>query len=332
MGKVIYKEGFVYELLNDDFHCKLLEIQRVPSNGVLVIPGIIKVSGGARIVRDVSLKASKDCRDLIKEIYIGDHVSNLSVHYIKNLKKIELGRSIADLPSYSFRGFENLEEVIFKDNNNLTTLRASLFSDCRKLRKIELPKSLLSIESNCFLGCCNLERIEFPSGMISFGKGVFQDCTRLSEIVYPWHKYRLNTHNEVFMSRPKRTIYVPAEDIEYYEIYRSYEIYGSYDYHHVKPIEQLPSEDLIYERDDKLGDVLILMPKISDTYDNLYTGEIVVPKEKYDETGKCCIVILNPMAFFGTKEKIKVRMDPVMKERGGKNLIYDPEMVEIEYW
>lgn len=327
MGKVIYKEGFVYELLNDNFQCKLLEIQRVPSNGVLVIPGIIKVSGGARIVRDVSLKASKNCRDLIKEIYIGDHVSNLSVHYIKNLRKIELGRNITDLPSSSFRGFENLEEVIFKDNNSLITLRENLFSDCRKLRKIELPKSLLSIRSDCFLGCCNLERIEFPGkDVIDFGDDVFKGCTRLREIVYPWHKYRLNTYSGVFMSRPERTIYVPAEDIEYYEIYRSSA------YHHVKPIEQLPSEDLIYERDDKLGDVLILMPKISDTYDNLYTGEIVVPKEKYDETGKCCIVILNPMAFFGTKEKIKVRMDPVMKERGGKNLIYDPEMVEIEYW
>ena len=130
------------------------------------------------------------------------------------------------------------------------------------------------------------------------------------------------------MSRPERTIYVPAEDIEYYENYKPY----TFAYHHVKPIEQLPSEDLIYERDDKLGDVLVLMPKISDTYDNLYAGEIVVPKEKYDETGKCCTVILDPMAFFGTKEKIKVRMDPVMKERGGNNLIYDLEMVEIEYW
>ena len=326
MGKVIYKEGFVYELLNDNFHCKLLEIRRVPSNGVLVIPGIIKVSGETRLVRDVSLKASKDCRDLIKEIYIGDNVSNLDVHYIKNLRKIELGRDITHLYSSSFRGFENLEEVIFKDNNSLTTLSASLFSDCRKLRKIKLPKNLLSIGNSCFLGCRNLERIEFPSGMINFGIGVFQGCTRLSEIVYPWHKYRLNTYDEVYMSRPKRTIYVPAEDIEYYENYRSYA------YHHVKPIEQLPSEDLIYERDDKLGDVLVLMPKISDTLDNLYTGEIVVPKEKYDKTGKCCIVILDPMAFFGTKEKVKVKMDLVMKERGGKNLIYDPEMVEIEYW
>lgn len=323
MGKVIYKEGFVYELLYDDLHCKLLEIQRVPSNGVLIIPGIIKVSGGARIVRDVSLKASKDCRDLIKEIYVGDHVSNLSVHYIKNLRKIELGRNITDIPSHSFRGFGKLEEVIFKDNNSLTTLRASLFSDCRKLRKIELPKILFSIENNCFLGCCNLERIEFPSSMIDFGAGVFQGCTRLNEIVYPWHKYRLNTNNEVFMSRPKRTIYVPAEDIEYYENR------ASYAYRHVKPIEQLPSENLEY---DRLGNIFKVIPKISDTYDNLYAGEIVVPMEKYNEAGECCIVVLDPMAFFGTKEKIKVKMDPVMKERGGNNLIYDPEMVEIEYW
>ena len=57
-----------------------------------------------------------------------------------------------------------------------------------------------------------------------------------------------------------------------------------------------------------------------------------MPMEKYDKTGKYCTVILDPMAFLGTKEKIKVRMDPVMKERGGNNLIYDPEMVEIEYW
>lgn len=323
MGKVIYKEGFVYELLNDNFHCKLLEIQRVPSNGVLVIPGIIKVSGETRLVRDVSLKASKDCRDLIKEIYIGDNVSNLDVHYIKNLRKIELGRDITHLYSSSFRGFGNLEEVIFKDNNGLTTLGASLFSDCRKLRKIKLPKNLLSIEYSCFLGCCNLERIEFPSGMIDFGIGVFQGCTRLSEIVYPWHKYRLNTYNGVFMSRPKRTIYVPAEDIEYYENYRSYA------YHQVKSLEELPNENLEY---DRLGNIFKIIPKISDTYDNLYAGEIIVPKEKYNEAGECCIVVLDPMAFFGTKEKIKVRMDPVMKERGGNNLIYDPEMVETEYW
>lgn len=327
MGKVIYKEGFVYELFYDNIHCKLLEIRRVPSNGVLIIPGIIKVSGESKIVRDVSLKASKDCSDLIKEIYIGDQVSNLSVHYIKNLRKIELGRSITDLPSRSFSGFENLEEVIFKDNNSLTTLRESLFSDCRKLRKIELPKNLLSIGSNCFLGCSNLERIKFPKNMIDFGKNVFQGCTRLSEIVYPWHKYRLKTYDDDWCSsnRLKRTIYVPAVDIEYYENYKSY----SYAYHHVKPIEQLPSEDLEY---DKLGNIFKVIPKISDTYDNLYTGEIVVPKEKYDETGKCCTVILDPIAFFGTKEKIIVRMDPVMKERGGNSLIYDPEMVEIEYW
>lgn len=324
-GGIIYKEGFIFKLLPDSIYCKLLEIIKVPADGVLRIPGIIKVSDVARIVRDVSLKSSKDCSDLIKEIYIGDHVRNLSVHYIKNLRKIELGRSITNLPSNSFSGFENLEEVIFKNNNSLTTLRASLFSDCRRLRKLELPKNLLSIENNCFLGCCNLERIEFPSGMIDFGNDVFQGCTRLSEIVYPWHKYQLKAHSEVFMPLPKRIIYVPAKDIEYYENHKPY----TFSYHHVKPIEQLPSEDLEY---NKLGNIFKVMPKISDTYDNLYTGEIVVPMEKYNEAGKCCTVVLDPMAFFGTKEKIKVRMDPVMKERGGNNLIYDPEMVEIEYW
>ena len=59
------------------------------------------------------------------------------------------------------------------------------FKDCKALREISIPSSVLTIGDFAFWGCSSLTGIVIPEGVTSIGNSVFRGCTSLTSVVIP---------------------------------------------------------------------------------------------------------------------------------------------------
>ena len=60
-----------------------------------------------------------------------------------------------------------------------------LFSGCKELRKVTLPKNLLTIGGETFNNCSALAEITIPESVIRIGSNAFNNCSALTEITIP---------------------------------------------------------------------------------------------------------------------------------------------------
>ncbi len=59
------------------------------------------------------------------------------------------------------------------------------FSNCRSLKTVSLPESLLAIEKGIFADCVVLDNVTIPSKVTVMSEGVFEACTGLKTITLP---------------------------------------------------------------------------------------------------------------------------------------------------
>ena len=78
---------------------------------------------------------------------------------------------------------ENLE--YFEVPEETTELEDSLFTNCRKLKKVVLPEGLKRTGHYTFSGCWELEEINLPVSLMELGLELFKNCKKLKEIVIP---------------------------------------------------------------------------------------------------------------------------------------------------
>lgn len=62
---------------------------------------------------------------------------------------------------------------------------SSCFSGCTKLRKIDLPSSIVYWGDNVFGGCTNLTEISIPDKVRGIGESMFYGCENLKQIIIP---------------------------------------------------------------------------------------------------------------------------------------------------
>lgn len=78
----------------------------------------------------------------------------------------------------------SLETIILPDSIEEVE-RKSIFSHCKNLRTVNLPKKLTTLPIRMFMGCSSLEEIEIPEHVTMIGSHIFQDCSALKEIRLP---------------------------------------------------------------------------------------------------------------------------------------------------
>lgn len=71
-----------------------------------------------------------------------------------------------------------LEDADSRNRNNS-------FYECKNLKEIKLPQSLLRIGEYAFENCESLERVAIPSGVTIIGASAFESCTRLESVIIP---------------------------------------------------------------------------------------------------------------------------------------------------
>ncbi len=92
-----------------------------------------------------------------------------------------------------------------------------MFSWCRNLRRIELPKNLTVIDSSAFTGCVELEELHIPEGVRAIKDGTFYGCKKLKRLYLPASvesidpgKRERYLDSRTFANCEKLVIYAPA--------------------------------------------------------------------------------------------------------------------------
>ena len=77
----------------------------------------------------------------------------------------------------------DIERVRFLDN--VLSIGAAAFLDCRKLKESTIPETVTSIEKQAFQGCTSLKKVKVPSGVTKIEASAFSDCVGLISITLP---------------------------------------------------------------------------------------------------------------------------------------------------
>ena len=159
--------------------CKNAEIINIPDN-VEKIEGSV-FSEANKVLKQINIgkgvnNLNVDCiitvDDFIEKVNIDEENPYYSSdeNYIYNKDKTKILRFIKDVESYKIP-----EGVLTIGSNAFYTMSS-------KLKNIEFPNTLITIENRAFSNCTNLEKIEIPNNVQNIGSNAFLGCTNLNEI------------------------------------------------------------------------------------------------------------------------------------------------------
>ena len=159
--------------------CKNAEIINIPDN-VEKIEGWV-FSGANKVLKQINIgkgvnNLNVDCiitvDDFIEKVNIDEENPYYSSdeNYIYNKDKTKILRFIKDVESYKIP-----EGVLTIGSNAFYTMSS-------KLKNIEFPNTLITIEDRAFSSCTSLEKIEIPNNVQNIGNNAFSGCTNLNEI------------------------------------------------------------------------------------------------------------------------------------------------------
>ena len=97
------------------------------------------------------------------------------------VESITLKKGIQTIGFLAFGGLSKLKNINIPDS--VTTIEQSAFADCTSLTELSLPDSITKIEYNAFGNCEALDKIVLPSNLTLLGNAVFRNCN--VEITFP---------------------------------------------------------------------------------------------------------------------------------------------------
>ena len=121
----------------------------------------------------------------IKQLNIPETTTNIKASAfagMEKLTKVTLPKSLTRIPYECFGGCKKLEKVVFK-GNNLTYIGNFAFSNCKSLKSIKLPSSLMMIDIFAFSET-GLEKITLPKNCDFIRMGAFADCKKLKKVTF----------------------------------------------------------------------------------------------------------------------------------------------------
>lgn len=78
-----------------------------------------------------------------------------------DISAISINNCVKEIPGGAFLGFKG-EEIIFDDDSTLQVIHAGAFASCSKIEKMDLPKSVVSIDAFAFYNCEKLFCVTIP--------------------------------------------------------------------------------------------------------------------------------------------------------------------------
>ena len=107
---------------------------------------------------------------------------NRSFYQSTNVETLILPKTLTEIRDEVFYQ-SKLKEVHIYDQ--VQTIGASAFKECKSLASIEIPSSVTSIGDSAFYQCTALSTATFNEGLQTIGGSAFSDCTALQAILLP---------------------------------------------------------------------------------------------------------------------------------------------------
>ena len=149
----------------------------------------IAVKDGITLAGEVTIPSSYNGLPVTKIAYYGFRNNAYANAYAdtSGITMIKIPSSIVNIAEYGFANCENLKNVIFADNSNVTYIGAGAFSSCYKLENIAIPRSVTSIDKLAFYNCQKLYCVTFEenSQLTTLANNIFDSCRTLASIVLP---------------------------------------------------------------------------------------------------------------------------------------------------
>ncbi len=138
----------------------------------------------------ISQLADSEVIGKIGQAFVADANGNY-IYEEANDRYIENAEGVAGTTKYrrqgAYEGHNEIREVTFANNSQITVIGADAFKNCKGLRKIVLPASVKKIEKGAFYGCDRLEEVIFSeaSDGVEIESGAFENCKALRAITLP---------------------------------------------------------------------------------------------------------------------------------------------------
>lgn len=99
------------------------------------------------------------------------------------IKVAKIPPEITEIKSSAFSNCRKLKKVTV--NGKCTKIGDGAFSNCMALSEITLPKFLTHIGKECFKSCSELKLLKIPEGVKTLQRNTFENCTALESIILP---------------------------------------------------------------------------------------------------------------------------------------------------
>lgn len=242
----------------------------------------------------------------LEEINLSD-VEEISefAFYKTNLRKVNLGKSLKYLGVEAFSGCRKLESVEF-EQNACKEIPSRCFDSCKSLKEIVLPEGITKIGSNAFRKCYDLITIDLPESLREISRGSFYCCG-------------YNSHNVNIIIRGNKLLPGDLIELPFYSNKTRIRTPEKYLLSLYKTLLPLSGNFTIFPlekgmlRFSESSEGKAIVTAYLDNYtesDNLYTGNIYIPRHIVIERRLIEIVGISDFAFFGTKiESLSVPKD-----------------------
>ncbi len=111
-------------------------------------------------------------------------INNNAFQYTTALGTITIPASVTTMGTGVFYCATGLEEVVFEDGIQLTTIPASTFQQS-SIQRCDVPELVTTIGNNAFYQCASLETVTLPQGLTTIGNSAFRYCSLLNNVLLP---------------------------------------------------------------------------------------------------------------------------------------------------
>lgn len=108
--------------------------------------------------------------------------SNAIRVYLNMCESIKIGSGIPSINGYSFRNCGFTTATI---PTSVTSMLASVFYQCTRLKHVTISRNVTSMGSYMFSGCGSLESVAIPNGVTTIGDYAFNNCYVIKDIAIP---------------------------------------------------------------------------------------------------------------------------------------------------
>ena len=133
---------------------------------------------------------------VIIDKYVGKNTSIIIPAMIENLPVTEIGDS-------AFKDCKSLKEVEIP--NSVIKIGDRAFENCTNLEKVNIPDTVAEIGDNTFENCTSLQNIYIQNSVKEIGECAFENCTLLNSIDIPESVTKIKIGTDAFKNRPARS-------------------------------------------------------------------------------------------------------------------------------